>query len=121
MSTHACSVIILILIHLRDALCEGIACRLLMIDHDCQPLFKIFLHTDTAAFQQILDSLNLTLQVFQFIIVFLVRHLTCGDLLLKQFFLISPYNFSILINQTSHSILSSYLFYLIRQVFNLGT
>jgi len=41
------------------------AAHLLVFDHHFEPLFEVFLHTDTATFKQVLDALNLCLEVLK--------------------------------------------------------
>lgn len=56
---------------------------LLVLDHDTKPLLEVFLHLHATPLQQILNSFDLCFQVFQLVIVGLIRLLKSVDLLLE--------------------------------------
>ena len=57
--------------------CSG---RLPVLNHYTKPLLEVFLHTDTAALEQILNPLDLILQLFELAVLRLVRLLVLVDL-----------------------------------------
>ena len=91
-----------------------------MFNHNCEPLFKVLLHPNSASFEQILDPLNFCFQIFQLIVFLLVVMFVLIDLSLKRFFLFSPNNFSIFINHASKCILFTNLFDLVSKIFDLS-
>lgn len=60
---------------------------LLMLDHDFQPLLEIFLHSNSAPFQQVLNPFNLVLQILELRVLSLILLLVLVDVLLDLIFL----------------------------------
>ena len=95
--------------------------HLLLLYHHVKPLLEIFLHFLTASLQERLDSFDFTLQVFQLVVLSLVRIFMLSDLTLYLLFLRRFYDFSIFINKASHCILFSDLLNLAGKIFNLSS
>lgn len=91
-----------------------------MFDHDCEPLLKVLLHSNSASFKQILDSFDFCLQIFQLYILFLIVMFKLVNLELDCLFFFSPHNLTIVINHASKRILFADLFDLIGQFFYLA-
>lgn len=91
---------------------------LLMLDHYLEPLLKVLLQTHAASFQQVLNSFDLRLQIFQLRILSLVPLLLLINALLDPIFLIRAYKFSVVVNHATKSVLLTDLLHLIGQVFD---
>jgi hypothetical protein len=92
---------------------------LLVLDHDTKPLLEVFLHLHSAPLQQILNSFDLCLQVFQLVIVGLIRLLESVDLLLELLFFLRVHELATLVYHSSKGVLLPDLFDLIGQILDL--
>lgn len=85
-----------------------------MLDHHLKPLLKVFLHSDSAPFHQVLNPFNFSLQFFQFSVLTLVLLLVLVDATLKLVFFISTDKLTVVVDHAAKSILLPDLLDLIR-------
>ena len=86
---------------------------LLVFDHDLKPLLEVFLHAHSAAFEQVLNALDLRLQVLELGVLGLVRLLVPIDLCLDLVFLFCPDQLAVVVDHAPQSVLLSNLLDLI--------
>jgi len=72
-----------------------------MLDHDFEPLLEILLHAHAAPLQQVLDSLDFGLQVFQLGVLRLVALLVLIYALLNLVFFLGAHQLAVVVYHAS--------------------
>ena len=105
--------------HLTRCTSRSCHLHLLVLDHDFEPLLKVFLHAHAAPFHEVLNSLNLCLELLELCIFALVLLLVLIDSSLQLVFLLRADQLTIIVNQATQCVLLPDLLDLVRQVFDL--
>lgn len=78
---------------------------LLLLDHNLEPLLKIFLQFFAAFLEQLLYTLDFRLEILQLIVLRLIFALEVRNLCLDGFLLGRLDDFTVLVYKSAHSIL----------------